>query len=83
MTVNVGRIYAAGAISNGYMEKGSKKDGGWYQLDMNVIVGEGQVNVDRIILKIDSPYIGMSGSKKPIATDDIDNVKVELIKYIK
>ncbi|MFB7140804.1 hypothetical protein ACFCYN_14215 [Gottfriedia sp. NPDC056225] len=55
----------------------------WIEMDMQIMVGEPGVNtkMDRVILKKDSPNIGRSGHV--VISDEIKDVKVELVKYYK
>lgn len=84
MIINPMRVNEAGLITNS-VGKDSNADSGWFQLDMLILVGDPSENpkMDRVVLKIDAPNIGPANSESHSNSDEIKDIKVELVNYMK
>jgi hypothetical protein len=83
MIINPLKIQEVAAIHKGLAQKGKSNGEGWFQLDMSILVGEPSENptLDNMIIKIDAPNIG--GTAPHLVSEEIEDIKVELVKYIK
>ncbi|MBD8590026.1 hypothetical protein IFT92_19740 [Peribacillus simplex] len=83
MIINPLKIHDVANMLKGTCEKGTDSCDGWFQLDLTILVGEPSENpkIDSIILKIDAPNIG--GTAPHLVSEEIKDIKVELVKYIK
>ena len=57
------------------------KDDVWYEMELSLLIGEVVKKEDLVRLRIDAPHIRVEGPQSD--AEVINNVKVDVIKYIK